>query len=309
VNHTDASIGLIACVALLGACAEDRILQPQGSADGGPIADATPGTPTPVHGSDATPSLGCNMTGTWVVAQVTHSVALGAQQKSVNWFLHEIDQSGGRFEIVRSLNCGFRVTGTTTATLGDPALGALAKFTSSSVGRRGTMTETEDGTRCRFELDRTYNIHGANKARFLTDHWRTGDPPKDLAEFPPLPEDAASGMEDWDGDGVEGLTIRTGLGDRHVAQRDWNDHAGFVPKAADEFGGENVVVAAWDGQEVVSKVTNPLLRVRSEPESPGFAHYRRLSAGEITFRESGATPEVDTCKDVQRKALELWPDL
>ncbi len=296
---------VVVCLVAISGCAEDRVVGPEGSVDGGSepgAPDARPTTP----GADAGEGGGsaeCNMAGQWVVAQVTFSTALGSTQTSVNWFWHDISQSGDAFTIDDSLNCGFRVTGSTTVTLDDDTLAALAEHNSSSVGRKGTMKLTGDSSACDFSLGRAYNLRGANYATFLSNVWSMGDPDKPLSEFPQLPGNAAAGMEDWDGDGVEGITLSTGFGERYVAQRDYNEHHGIVPKNADEFGGAGVVIVEWDGQEAVSDETPPLLRTGSTPDGDGYAYYKRVD-GEL---EIGAT-DLATCKNVQRIALETWPN-
>jgi|CXWL01.1.fsa_nt_gi hypothetical protein len=296
---------LFALVSLVG-CMEQRRVQPEGDQDAAPAPeepDAAPPGPT-VDGGGQMGSE-CDMTGRWIVVQVTRSQALGATQKSSNWFFHEIEQTGDELLIVDSLNCGFRVTGTTTVTLPEATLEALAQNEGHSTGRKGTFAPTGDGS-CQFDLERTYNLRGANEGPFLTDHWMVGDPPVALSTFPPLPKNAAEGMADWDGDGKEGITLSTGLGERYVAQRDWNEHHGTVPAGVDTFGGDGVIVVTWDGQEAVSTQTSPLLQTGSTPQNPGYAFWKRVGA-DLDVVTSGAHPELETCKNVQRLALEEWP--
>lgn len=298
-------VGFLLQWAVLAACAEDRVLQPQGSVDAGePIdpgdPDARPATGGVDGGGSA--SSECDMTGTWIVAQVTTSVALGADQTSVNWFYHSITQQADTFTVNESLNCGFRVTGTTTVTLPDATTLALAENTSSSVGRTGTFTL--NGGMCDFSINRAYNIRGADKAQFLANHWTIGDPPKPLGDFPQLPGDAGAGMEDWDSDGMEGITLSTGLGNRYVAQRDWNEHAGTVAPMSTSFGGDGVIVVTWDSQEAVSDQTSVLLRAGSTPQNPGHAYYAKVD-GMLTVVPND---KLETCKNVQRLALETWPN-
>jgi hypothetical protein len=291
---------------VLGACSEDRRVSPAGDLVGGRPDAAV------VDGVDAGPRVdggggtACDLTGRWIVAQVTYSTALGATQTTVNWFFHDIVQTGDTFVVEDSLNCGLRVTGTTTVTLRDGTLEALARNTSLSVGRGGSFTPTEDG-RCKLVLERTYNVHGGLLGPLLTDHWQPGDPPAPLADFPPLPRDAAEGMADWDADGKEGITLVSGLGDRYVVQRDWNEHQGVVEAGASEFGGDGVIVVTWDAQEVVSKQTPILLQTQSTPVNPGYAYYKRVDDA-LTVVTSGAHPELETCKNVQRLALEAFPN-
>jgi len=306
VGRAGAVLLLAACVVTAG-CVEDRRIQPAGSVDaGGPgVIDAS------IITTDGVVAPGqCDMTGVWIVGQVVFATSLGADQKSLNFFYHDITQDGDVFTINKSLNCGFRVTGTTTVTIPDATLEALAINTSSSVGRQGTSVPTGDGNGCKIDLDRTYNIRAATKSTFLTDHWVVGDPAKPLSEFPTLPPDSASGMEDWDSDSHEGFTLSTGLGERYVAQRDWNEHHGVVPLAdfnAGKFGGESIMGAVWDAQEAVSDETPPLLAIGSTPINPGWAWYAKVGDA-LEIVEDGARPVLETCKNVQRLVLKTFPN-
>jgi hypothetical protein len=287
-------------------CAEDRVVQPAGDHDA-----ALPITVDAAHndGSDADggPAGACNLTGRWISVQITLATALGATQRTTNWFYHDIVQEPGsdEFTITKSLNCGFRVNGTTTVTLSDATAEALAIHNSSSNGRKGTYKPAADG-KCEFTLDRTYNLRGAEHGPFLSDHWMVGDPPKDLSTFPALPANAAAGMEDWDGDNMEGITLSTGLGPRYVTQRDWNQEHGFVVPG-DKIGGDGVIVVTWDGQEKVSTQTSPILQTGSTPKNPGYAYYERVG-DRLTVVTSGAHPELDTCKNAVQIALTDYPN-
>lgn len=343
-----ARIVIVGWLAAAAGCIEDRVLQPLGSAggnlgesrrpDGGAAGDPvgpSGGSPAGASGSGGAAgggyagrgaagmagmagargeagaggatSAACDMTGQWIEVQVAFAEALGARQTTVNWIYYEIAQHGDVFTATRSLNCGLRVTGTTTVTLSEETMEALAIHNPSSQGRKGTFVPTPDGTGCRFDLDRAYNLRGAHWERFLADYWMVGDPPRDLTTFPPLPMNAGEGMEDWDGDGIEGITLRTSLGDRYVAQRDWNEEHGTVPASSRQFGGEGVVVVTWDGQEAVSEETNLFLRTSSTPLNPGRAWWIKVD-GELQVVTDGPRPELETCRNVQRLALEKQPN-
>lgn len=278
-------------------CASDSVGDdgPGGGNNGG--ADAGPPPP------DAEPaSVACDMTGVWIAAQTTVSLALSADQVSTNWFYYDITQDGDTFTINKSLNCGFVVDGTTTVTLGEDTLEALAKYASAGLGRQGTFVETSTG--CDFDLDRSYNLRGAAKTTYLTDHWNIGDPPKPLSDFPVLPD--GPGMEDWDEDGMHGISLTTGLGGRYVAQRDWNEHHGTVEKFSNQFGGEGVIAVPWDTQEMVSDQTSILLRATATPKGDGWAQYARVG-DTLTVVETGSRPELETCRNVQQLAQQVWP--
>ncbi len=277
---------------LLSGCAPDGVLgDDQLGGDGG----TGPGGPDADVGD--TP---CDMSGLWVAEQHTTSIALGSDQLTTNWYYYRITQEGDTFTITEGRNCGFVVDGTTTVTLGDATLEALALNESLTVGRQGSYAVDGDG--CAFHLERSYNLRGADKAAYLTDHWQLGDPDKPLTEFPAMP-DAPPGMEDWDGDGMDGITLTTGLGNRYVSQRDWNEHDGTSPQFAAAFGDEATMTVFWDSQEGISDQTAPLLRTTATPSPPGWARYARAD-GRLEIVEGDA---LQTCRNTQQLALEIWP--
>jgi hypothetical protein len=275
-------------IVLVCGCAKD-VVHPDELGDDGDDDSAGP---------DADTGEGpCDMSGVWIAEQHTVSLALGQDQNTTNWYYYSIEDTGDRFTVVDSLNCGFVVDGTTTVYLEDATLAALAADEIAGPGRGGTFREA--GAECEFSMDRMYNLRGAAKAMYLTDTWQVGDPPKPLSEFPAMPT-APPGMEDWDGDNMDGITLVSGLGERYVAQRDWNEHAGTVPPFSASFGGPGVVVVKWDSQEGISQQTPPLLRTTATPDGDGWARYAR--AADLTV----GTP-LETCRAVQTKAQELWP--
>lgn len=288
----------LATIGLLVGCASDGVVGDDGN---GSDPDAAIGGGPDVE----VPATACNMTGRWIVEQYTVSTALNADQTSLNWFYYDITQSGDRFTIERGLNCGFVVDGTTTVTLNDDTLSVLARDENAGPGRQGTFAEINGGSECQFDLDRTYNLRGADKAQYLLDHWTIGDAPKPLDQFPELP-DAPPGMEDWDNDGMDGITLQSGLGERYVAQRDWNAHSGVVPAFATSFGGDGVIVVKWDTQEAVSDQTSPILRIGATPKGDGWARYARVD-DQLEVVETGANPELGTCRRVQQLASQTWP--
>lgn len=245
----------------------------------------------------------CNLTGRWIGEQHTVSVALGANQNTTNWYYYEFAQTGDAFTATKALNCGFVVDGTTTVTLGDATLKSLAETEFAGPGRAGTFKLSNDMQSCEFVLDRQYNIRGANKAMYLTDHWNVGDADKPLTQFPALPS-APPGMQDWDTDNMDGITLTSGLGGRYVAQRDFNEHSGRVPTFAAEFGGQGVISVVWDSQEGISTQTSPLLRTTATPSGNGWARYAR--ADNLTVVESGPDAAFMTCKNVQTLAQMIW---
>jgi len=299
-------------VALLGAgCAEDKVIGPNGDVDGGGSIDGSVPIDSSGPSVDAPPgATPCDMNGIWITTQVVFSSALGARQKAVNWYYHEIQQqTDGSFRVVKSLDCGFRVTGTVTVTLSDNTLEALAKH-STGVGRTGTFKPNAANTMCDFSMVRAYSVRGVNVPMFLSNHWKYGDPDKALSTFPPLPNTPAGGMEDWDADNMDGITLDVAgiiSGKRYVGQRDWTSYAGAVAQNSIAFGGMGQLSVSWDSQEAVSAQTTQALRTTATPENPGFVFFDKVN-GELTVVTAGARPELETCKNVQRLALMKHPN-
>ena len=142
-------------------------------------------------------------------------------------------------------------------------------------------------------------------ATYLTDVWQPGDPPIALDQLPALPS-APPGMEDWDDDGQDGITLRSGLGNRYVCQRDYNEHRGTTPTYAAAFGGDGVITVLWDSQEGISNQTPPLLRTSATPDGDGWARYARVG-DRLQVVTTGDHPALETCRNVQVLAQEVWP--
>jgi hypothetical protein len=288
------AIGL--CMVLAGACSSDGV-------NGSDGVDA--GADAAMIGPDANVGKNpCDMSGVWIAEQHTVSTALGSDQNTTNWYYYQIMQAGDRFMVVDQLNCGFVVDGTTTVTLDDATLEALAGQEFAGLGRSGTFKASADGQHCDFSFDRMYDVRGADKAMYLTSVWNIGDAAKPLSAFPALPT-APPGMQDWDMDSMDGITLRSGLGNRYVAQRDYNEHVGTVPQFAAQFGGQGVIDVKWDSQEGISTETSALLRVTATPKGDGWARYARADAT-LTVVKTGAHPALDTCRNVQQLAKSIW---
>jgi hypothetical protein len=272
---------------------------PKDSGPGDDESDDDGGAAVDAAAVDAAVDQACNMTGVWIAEQHTVSLALGAQQRATIFYYYEIEQTDDRFTIVDAMHCGLVVDGTTTVTIGDETLEALARQEMAGPNRQGTYTQ--NGDQCEFTLDRMYNIRGANKEQYLTDHWNVGDPGKELSTFPELPTEPP-GMEDWDGDNMDGITLTSALGQRYVSQRDWNQHAGTTGTFAAEFGGEGVIVVEWDNQEGISEQTDPLLRNTASPSGDGWARYARAPNLEIIPDD-----DLQSCRNVQQLIQQTWP--
>jgi hypothetical protein len=248
----------------------------------------------------------CDLSGSWIVQHTTTSVALGAQLLATNWSYHRFERvADGAFEITESLDCGYAVRGATEVSIGDDTLEAMAQQASNAVGTRVRFAQGEDG-RCELETSRIYAIRGADKARFLDAVWSVGDPDVELDAFE-LPIDEASGMQDWDDDGHEGITQLTSFGDRYTAQLDWHSLQGTADAHAGRFGGEGVLRADFDSRESISSQTPALLRTISTPMPPGYGHFVRVD-DTLDTEVAEARRELAICKQVQAIAVDTLGD-
>jgi hypothetical protein len=183
--------------------------------------------------SDARRDTDCDMTGFWTVRESDYTCdsVFNNPQTSSNWYLYEIVQNGGTFQLTNSLDCGVHVTGSVTV---DYTIGALDAVMyenpmdgrGSHGSRHGTSAATEGG--CAVSLERWYVVRGATSA-FLPGDF-AADPP--LASLAPLPTVSdpingttfPAGATDPDGDGFPGVAFQiSGLvsGIRDSVQRVW----------------------------------------------------------------------------------------
>jgi hypothetical protein len=182
----------------------------------------------------------------------------------------------------------------------------MALHASNAVGTRVRFAATDDGQRCQLQTDRIYSIRGADKARFLDARWEVGDEDLALDAFE-LPVDEASGMEDWDEDGHEGITQLTSFGDRYTAQLDWYRLHGEVDAHQEVFGGEGALIADYDAIESVSSETAELLRTVSTPMPPGYGSFVRVD-DELDTEPDDPRPELAICRQVQAIAIAALGD-
>lgn len=250
-------------------------------------------TMTPGAGTDPSPpgppqvATGCDMTGTWAARQYTDSLALGLGQRVSNYIYFVITQDGDSFTVTDSLRCGFEAPqgdALTTIRLGDATIQALAERPSSN-GRLGTYAPNAEGG-CDFSMEEVVNVYGCS------------DPYYAVNRFEPLPSgpatDSAPGTEDWDADGVQGITIETGGGNRYVVMRDWTSYVGATDRNVTEpFS----VAVEWDSEEVVMPETPLTLRVGSSKDTAGehLVWFKKVPSG--TSGIPGTSP-LDTCKNV-----------
>jgi hypothetical protein len=209
----------------------------------------------------------CDMTGFWAVRETDYTCdsIFNNPQTSSNWYLYEITQSGGDFQIVSDLDCGVHVTGSATVDYTVASLEAVmyenpmdGRGTHGS--RHGTSAAIEGG--CAVTLDRWYMIRGATDA-FLPADFSTDVPLSSLPTMPSVSDPIngttfPSGATDPDGDGFPGIATQiSGLasGVRDSAQRVWKAYASTpgMPVVAGAL--QFALPGAFDVQEQVLHVS------------------------------------------------------
>ena len=254
-------------VALAGACrVEDRVDGPNGdgaSADDSGQDSDSEGDAVDTNSGDGgvDPGDGCDLGGIWAAKLVTWNLdaQVNSTQLSNNWFYLEITDSGQEIEITRSLDCGIEVRGLARVVLSETTTNALMAH-NSQAGRRGEFYP--DGDHCVFSFDRWFWIRGA-AASYLPENFSdyTGaDAIERLDSENPLPNrDDTEGAEDWDEDGLPGITYQIiGLPEgRAVVQRDWNEYFSSEERVIERPIGESFwAAAAFDNTEIILAVSN-----------------------------------------------------
>lgn len=263
-------------LALLGCSLEDRVLgNDLAGFERGPSIDFDYGPLAP---------NGCDLTGTWIAEQETqNSVLVTGLAVAHNWAYYEIVDEGDKFTVTRGWDCGFEIDGITSVSMFPDTTAALALRNRQEgvldatlsppptvAPRTGFYRPGRDPETCEFYLERWWFLRGL-APRFLPERSMYGE--LDIADMEaraPLPtKDALLGNEDWDNDDKPGITLEVWKplrGQRHVAQRDWNEFGPFfVPDGAGKFFGP----IAFNNQETVLETSSPLLAAGSTPLDEG----------------------------------------
>lgn len=259
----------------------------------------------------------CDMTGYWIARETTFArdAVLGEIQTTSAWYVYHATQTGESFEIVESLWCGVRVTGSATVEPTAAALrGLLYRNDMGKTGKHGPRRGTfkQEGSGCAYSIQRWYNSRGVVDALLPNDF----NLEPDLATLPAMPEEvnpieptgqSLAGSDDPDSDGVAGASYRlTGIagGIRSSAQRDYAEYATNVgtPTAGNAI--IFVVPGAFDLQESILRVSDCGL-------SCGLAAAKAYVAKEKTPRSTlrylGRTLDGPTAKAIIKGPLRVDP--
>ncbi|MEY4508000.1 MAG: hypothetical protein RLZZ450_122 [Pseudomonadota bacterium] len=217
-------------------------VDPPGEEAGGPVASVDDDGGAPVERDDAgapnndvSEPLGasdpeCDMSGLWMVKQLTRSEALGLGQFANYYYYYyyyffELAQSGEDVIVVSQMDCDIQVEGSVSVTITEATRRTLMKHNSQQ-SRRATMRRQDD-THCALAFERFWSVRGADEARFVPMPRSSKETIAEVRARLPLPTaQARTGAEDWEDDGQLGIAWQiNGIasGTRNTVQRDYTE--------------------------------------------------------------------------------------
>jgi hypothetical protein len=249
-----------------------------------PLAtDASPGTSaraTSDAGGPAT-TVGCDLSGRWLVADRQVANGLGAEEAGHEWFYFEMSQTGSQVTVTNGFSCGGNVTGISqvAANVDYHKTWPAMQTYDVQTGRTGTSTATSSG--CSVSFEKYYEIIGASVPYYLQNL---------SAALPTASQEAmgtSPGWQDWDNDGNPGITMNvTGLttGQIYVSIRKYSQWSGDIAAGSSNF----TLADDWDsdtdllGYSGSSLLTSTASASKDNDASLHFATFARLSATQAT---------------------------
>jgi len=250
-------------------------------------------------GEVPTSTLGCDLSGRWLVVVREVTTGLGAQEADHEWLYFEMTQTGSALTVTKGLSCGQNVVGISavSANVDDPKVWPAMLVYDAETGRAGTSTAMGSG--CTVSFDKFYEIVGATVPYYQNP----------ATTMPTSSQEATSsspGWEDWDNDGKPGFTVNvTGLatGQIYLSSRRWNEWSGTIPTGSNTF----TIPDDWDiesdrlGYDGSSLLTETAAATKDNDASLHFVTFARLTAAQATG------DDADTCAAVRSLAPTLAP--
>jgi hypothetical protein len=266
------------------------------------------------------PDPACDLTGHWAVEKVTVSAAtvgtLLQEATTKNRMYYHIVQDGEQFEIVGSLECGFFVESLVTVTLSGDTQEALMCMVDSN-GRQGTAQLNGDD--CEVRFDTRYTVRGLSPMEhWLDDDWAPAEGM--VASSPNLPAPdmpnctcdgnacecddngrydpgtGTPGWDDWDQNGLPGITILPGRDNRwYVHMRDWDRYLGTVPAGSAEAPLDDLELEVewWNAQGLMAYTEGSIV-ADEQPhlEADHYVTLRRIDAPDRNALDDDALCEI-----------------
>jgi hypothetical protein len=247
----------------------------------------------------------CDLNGIWIARLTTFSrdTVFDATQTASNWYYYELSQTGVDVTVVRAIDCGIQVSGSADVTINAATTQALL-HRNDQAGRHGQFYKDTD--HCVFSFERFYSTRGVPRATYLPAD--TSNHPELSSLSPALPtEQSPAGSEDWDADGNPGIAFNvSGLGSRHVVQRDWNEFFSDASQTIALSASEFVARANFDSQEEILSVTGDLGALLQAGSTPALDMRHRIlfhrlgqNANAAAVMALRVSDDLETCYNVQ----------
>jgi len=238
------------------------------------------GAESPVEGGLPTSTVGCDLSGRWLVVDREVSTAIGAQEAAHEWLYFEMSQTGTQLTVTKGLSCGMDVVGISAASANVACEKVWPAMQTHDVetGRTGTSAMTATG--CSVSFAKFYEVIGASVAYYQNPN----------NALPPASQEATSsapGWQDWDDDGLPGYTMNvTGLatGQLYLASRRWNQWSGTIDAGSNSF----TLADDWDsdpdllGYNGSSLLTQTASATKDNDASLHFVTFARLTPAQAT---------------------------
>ncbi len=284
--------------------AEDAALRPATDArsvlaasDAGAVEDGAEGglSVSPLPAANST--VGCNLTGKWLMTERAATNAYGTKQNIYNWFYVELQQEGAALTFTRALACGGAIIGLPPIEIRMDDSQAWPSYMQHQTleGRKGTSDVVPDG--CKVDLEQSVIVRGGTVSVY-----------RDLSvPLPTLEQKATAtepGWEDWDQDGKPGVSMRlsgAASGTLYLVTRSWSSASGSISAGANEFW----LPTKWDqARSTLGLDGSPLFNIAGSvdpDQSLYFLEFARLSA------EQAAGDDSALCARVRELAPTLNP--
>jgi hypothetical protein len=268
-----------------------------------PVGDAGSGTPAqggsegdakaaaPAGDAGPTATVGCDLSGRWLVADRRVATGLGAEEAGHEWFYFEISQTGSNVTVTHGVSCGGDVTGISSVAANvdyHKTWPAMQQY-DLQTGRTGTSVATSSG--CSVSFEKFYEVIGASVPYY--------DENVNVA-LPDAGQEATAttpGWQDWDMDGNPGITLNvTGLttGQIYVVIRTYTQWSGSISANANDFTlpddwDSDTDLLAYNGSSLLTATASAS---KDNDSSLHFATFVRLSPTQATGDDTAACAAI-----------------
>lgn len=260
--------------------------------------------------SDLVPTDDCDLSGYWLARKDVDSLVPALSNLRVrtrHWMWLKVEQAGDEFEVVESFTCGFHsIAGDLGEITLDPQTRAALGERETLDGRRGSYVDNGQGG-CDLRFDRHYVARGVEPAEYwLADDWAGQDLP--TLPLPAIPDcqcmpgnpgnctcddvgrydGQAPGWDDWDGDGLPGISLRFSTGTLFMAIWDWDEFFGTTAQGLNTPNDELRLNVDWGNYKLVLGLDNTLnADDRRDPDLEPHSFWMRRTRTDLRANNTG----------------------